>query len=72
MPLVRAVLKGLRRELEQAGGVGNLDPGPSPHEFSDSTPGVGRCRRTGSLLGRRFRRMAGPGSGMKGKTGRGE
>ena len=32
MPLVRAILKALRRELAEAGEVGNLEPGPSPHE----------------------------------------
>ena len=32
MPLVRAILKALRRELAEAGEVGNLESGPSPHE----------------------------------------
>ena len=32
MPFVRAILKALRRELAEAGEVGNLEPGPSPHE----------------------------------------
>ena len=32
MPLVRAVLTALRRELREAGEISNLEPGPSPHE----------------------------------------
>ena len=30
--MLRAILKALRRELVEAGEVGNLEPGPSPHE----------------------------------------
>ena len=32
MPLVRAILKALRGKLAEAGEVGNLEPGQSPHE----------------------------------------
>ena len=38
----------------------------------DSTSRIGRCRRAGSLLGWRWRRMAGPSSGTKGKAERSE